>query len=198
MKTPRVLGVDDWAKRKGQSYGTILVDLENRRTIDLLPERSAASLSTWLKAHTGVEVISRDRGTEYIKGVTDGALAAIQVADRWHLLSNLKDTLKRMLEGKRVCLKAVAESAMTKPEDSSHCIQEEVNFITNRCDNVDNNHMALVEPSDKLNWPNSGDSIEKEQESDMATKEQTDIPKQLTKDVNVNLKMYDYGAGKIR
>ncbi len=110
MKTPRVLGVDDWAKRKGQSYGTILVDLENRRTIDLLPERSAASLSTWLKAHTGVEVISRDRGTEYIKGVTDGALAAIQVADRWHLLSNLKDTLKRMLEGKRVCLKAVAES----------------------------------------------------------------------------------------
>jgi transposase len=82
FEIPRVLGVDDWAKRKGHSYGTILVDLESRQPVDLLLERSAASLAEWLKAHPGVEVISRDRGTEYIKGATQGAPNAIQVADR--------------------------------------------------------------------------------------------------------------------
>jgi transposase len=82
VTTPRVLGIDDWAKRKGQDYGTLLVDLENRQPVDLLDERSAASLAEWLKAHPGVEIISRDRGTEYIKGATEGAPDAIQVADR--------------------------------------------------------------------------------------------------------------------
>ena len=89
IETPKVLGIDDWAKHKGQSYGTILVDLEKHRAIDLLPERSTELLATWLKEHPGVEVISRDRGAEYIKGATEGAPGAIQVADRWHLLSNL-------------------------------------------------------------------------------------------------------------
>jgi len=88
------------------------VDLEKHRTIDLLPERSTELLATWLKEHPGVEVISRDRGAEYIKGATE----ALQVADRWHLLSNLKDTLKRMLEGKRATLKAAAASDVTGGE----------------------------------------------------------------------------------
>jgi len=96
VKTPRVLGVDDWAKRKGQDYGTLLVDLENRQPVDLLLERSVASLAEWLKAHPGVEIISRDRGTEYIKGATEGAPDAIQVADRWHLLKNLREALQRL------------------------------------------------------------------------------------------------------
>ena len=115
MKTPRVLGVDDWAKRKGQSYGTILVDLEAHRPVDLLPDRSAESFAKWLKEHTGVEIISRDRGSEYIKGATDGAPDAIQVADRWHLLRNLRDSLKRLLESKRACLEAAAKES--KPEE---------------------------------------------------------------------------------
>ena len=118
MATPKALGVDDWAKRKGQSYGTILVDLETHQPVDLLPERSAELLAEWLKGHPGVEVISRDRGQEYIKGATDGAPDAIQVADRWHLLVNLRSAMERFLEGKRACLKAAAdESRQTDTED---------------------------------------------------------------------------------
>lgn len=96
--TPRVLGVDDFALRKGHVYGTIFVDLEQRRPVDLLPDRDAELIETWLKAHPGVVVVSRDRSTEYIRGITAGAPEAIQVADRWHLLSNLREALERMLD----------------------------------------------------------------------------------------------------
>lgn len=119
VRTPRVLGADDWAKRKGYSYGTILVDLETHQTIDLLPHRSAESFAKWLKEHPGVEIISRDRGSEYIKGATDGARDAVQIADRWHLLNNLRDALKRLLESKCACLKAAAGKSKQK-EPSAH------------------------------------------------------------------------------
>jgi transposase len=94
----RVLGVDDWAWKKGQRYGTILCDLERRRPVDLLPERSAGSFARWLKAHPGVEIISRDRGDEYIKGANQGAPKSVQVADRWHLLLNLREALMRAVD----------------------------------------------------------------------------------------------------
>jgi transposase len=72
VATPRVLGVDDWAKRKGQSYGTILVDLEQQVVVDLLDERSPESFSDWLEEHPGVEIITRDRGSDYKEGATKG------------------------------------------------------------------------------------------------------------------------------
>jgi transposase len=96
---PRVVGVDDWALRKGRTYGTILVDLERRRALDLLPDRTAATLADWLRCRPGIEVIARDRSTEYARGILLGAPGVTQVADRWHLLANVRQVLERWLAG---------------------------------------------------------------------------------------------------
>lgn len=95
----RHLGVDDWAWKKGQNYGTILVDLDRHRVVDLLPGRSADELRLWLQQQPNLEVIARDRCGIYAEGSAAGAPDAIQVADRFHLVVNLSDTVQRVLEG---------------------------------------------------------------------------------------------------
>lgn len=100
----RVLGVDDFAFRKGNAYGTILVDLERRRVADLLPECSQESLVAWLERHPGVEVATRDRSRIYREGIAKGAPDALQVADRWHLLRSLALGLEEFLLQKRSAL----------------------------------------------------------------------------------------------
>jgi|APFre7841882724_1041349.scaffolds.fasta_scaffold38188_1 transposase len=117
--TPKVLGVDDWAWKKGQTYGTILVDLEQHCVIDLLTDRSADTLATWLQAHPGVEVISRDRGGSYAEGARRGAPDAVQVADRWHLLANLREALQRLLTRKHTALPSMPHADDRVPQPAA-------------------------------------------------------------------------------
>lgn len=99
--TVRVLGVDDFAFRCGHTYGTILVDLERRQPIDLLPDRTAQTLEEWLRAHPEVEVVSRDRSQTYADAAAAGAPNAEQVADRFHLVKNIGDAFERILHRSR-------------------------------------------------------------------------------------------------
>lgn len=94
----QVIGVDDWALKKGQTYGTIICDLERSCPIDLLPDRERESLSAWLRSHPEVRIVSRDRSAAYARGIQEGAPQAIQVADRWHLLKNALDVLRRIAD----------------------------------------------------------------------------------------------------
>jgi transposase len=105
---PQVLGVDDWAFRKGHHYGTMLVDLERRRIVDLLADRKAETLAPWLSQYPGINVISRDRAPAYAEAARRGAPNAIQVVDRWHLLQNLVEALERCLLRFRPALKVAA------------------------------------------------------------------------------------------
>lgn len=94
---PRYVGIDDWATRKGHTYGTILIDLERGTVIDLLPGRDGEALKAWLSANPQVEVISRDRWPAYIQAATAAAPQATQVADRFHLLMNVREAVEKVL-----------------------------------------------------------------------------------------------------
>jgi transposase len=109
--TPRVLGVDAWALRKGHRYGTILVDLEQGCPVDLLSDRQGETLAAWLKKHPGVEIVVRDRGGAYAEGARAGAPQARQVADRFHLLENLVEALLATLAQEHRALQEAAKEA---------------------------------------------------------------------------------------
>jgi transposase len=102
------LGVDDWARRKGRSYGPILVNLETHTVIDLLPDRTAETLAAWLGQHPELEVVSRDRAGAYAEGIRQGAPQARQVADRFHLQKTATDALERYLTRKHAALRQAA------------------------------------------------------------------------------------------
>ena len=100
----RILGIDDWSWKKGQIYVTLLVDLERRRPIEILPDRKEETVEAWLLTHPEIEVVSRDRGGEYAAAARKGAPQAQQVADKFHVLLNLREKLKELMARKQKLL----------------------------------------------------------------------------------------------
>jgi transposase len=118
-KLLRFVGIDDWAWCKGQRYGTIVVDLETSTVVDLLPDRDAATVSAWLRAHPGVEVVSRDRSSTYSQAASQAAPKAQQVADRWHLLKNVREAVERLFERQYSIIANAFKSADSAPDDQN-------------------------------------------------------------------------------
>src|SRR5262245_11340038 len=105
---PQALGGDEWAWRRGQRYGTILVNLEDHQVLDLLPERSADLVADWLTQHPTVTVVCRDRSALYAEGIRRGAPHAVQVVDRFHLVKNLREAIEALLHDQQPALQAAA------------------------------------------------------------------------------------------
>ena len=94
---PRVVGLDDWSWKRRLRYGTLIGDLESRKPLDVLADRSVETVSAWFEKHPSVEIVSRDRSSEYAAAIKKGAPQAIEVADRWHLGKNLAESIETLL-----------------------------------------------------------------------------------------------------
>ncbi|HLZ60459.1 MAG TPA: ISL3 family transposase, partial [Ktedonosporobacter sp.] len=107
VTAPRILGLDDFAWKKGDRYGTLIIDQEAHKVVDVLPDRDAETVTKWLQEHPGAQIISRDRAGAYADGARKGAPHARQIADRFHLLVNLHRAMLRFFERKHEILKRI-------------------------------------------------------------------------------------------
>lgn len=104
-RAPRILGIDEFAFRRGRTYGTVLVDVENSKALDVLPDRETATVAAWLHEHPGAEIVCRDRLMAFTKAVRQAAPDALEAADRWHLLQNLSTAVEKTCRQHRDCLR---------------------------------------------------------------------------------------------
>jgi transposase len=147
-QAPRVLGIDDWAWRKGHRYGTILCDLEAGKVVDLLPDRESGTVATWLRRYPGTEIVSRDRASAYAEATRRAAPQAIQVADRWHLMRNLSEALRNALEPhRRIMAQAARASQSSKASAAldSHAVSATPSDISSIANKSRNRRLALYE-----------------------------------------------------
>ena len=130
---PKVLGVDDWAYRKGVSYGTVLIDMETSRPIELLPSRDGQVLKEWLLKYNDVKIVTRDRASSYAAAIIEACPNAVQIADRFHLLMNLSDALdayfKSISKTIRSLITAKTNEFLELPEKESISIKEEMKEV---------------------------------------------------------------------
>ncbi|MFL1906097.1 ISL3 family transposase [Streptomyces tauricus] len=104
-RAPRILGIDEFAFRQGRTYGTVLVDIESSRPVDVLPDRETGTVAAWLQEHPGAEIICRDRLMAFTKAIRQAAPDALEVADRRHLLQNLSTAVEKTCRRHRECLR---------------------------------------------------------------------------------------------
>jgi transposase len=126
LSTPSVgnvkaVGIDDFAWKRGKRYGTVIIDLETHRLIDILPDREAESVKQWLAAHPEIEIVSRDRAGAYADGAAGGAPQALQIADRWHVCKNLGDAVQDYLVRKKIQMPPSPSPNVTTEQVAAVC-----------------------------------------------------------------------------
>jgi transposase len=138
----RVLGVDDFAWKKRFRYGTLLVDLERHQIVDVLLDRDDRTFAQWLRRHPEVEVVSRDRATDYAKAAREAAPQAQQVADRFHLVRNLAEVLPMILAHCRAEIRRTEQDSLHQVEDTLHPLPTPQTWQQRTPDRVERTHQA--------------------------------------------------------
>ncbi len=124
----RLVGIDDWSWKRRLRYGTLICDLENNTPIDVLPDREVETVSAWFEKHPTVEIVSRDRSSEYAAGISKGAPQALQVADLWHIGKNLVESLSTVVARCRAEIRRglhIQAMPEQEPEEAEPMLEEE-------------------------------------------------------------------------